>query len=105
MTAYLQRDGYIINHKKVYRIMDQTNLLQQRVPRNHTGKKFVKFRKVETTRPFECLEMDIKVVWIPQAGKNAYLLSILEDRKSTRLNSSHVAISYAVFCLKEKSRE
>src|SRR5690625_7087130 len=27
---------------------------------------------------------------------------ILRDRKSTRLNSSHVAISYAVFCLKNK---
>src|SRR5439155_16794940 len=27
------------------------------------------------------------------------------DRKSTRLNSSHVAISYAVFCLKKKTRE
>src|SRR5690625_5791429 len=26
----------------------------------------------------------------------------LSDRKSTRLNSSHVAISYAVFCLKKK---
>src|SRR5690625_6811220 len=26
----------------------------------------------------------------------------LQDRKSTRLNSSHVAISYAVFCLKKK---
>src|SRR5699024_11412954 len=26
-----------------------------------------------------------------------------EDRKSTRLNSSHVSISYAVFCLKKKS--
>src|SRR5690625_7912636 len=26
------------------------------------------------------------------------------DRKSTRLNSSHVASSYAVFCLKKKSR-
>src|SRR6266496_5135152 len=26
----------------------------------------------------------------------------LEDRKSTRLNSSHVEISYAVFCLKKK---
>src|SRR5439155_25365425 len=26
----------------------------------------------------------------------------LPDRKSTRLNSSHVAISYAVFCLKKK---
>src|SRR5690625_6556656 len=29
-----------------------------------------------------------------------YVLGI--DRKSTRLNSSHVAISYAVFCLKKK---
>src|SRR5439155_20395565 len=27
-----------------------------------------------------------------------------EDRKSTRLNSSHVAISYAVFCLKKKTK-
>src|SRR5690625_6814288 len=27
---------------------------------------------------------------------------IFRDRKSTRLNSSHVAISYAVFCLKKK---
>src|SRR3989442_13104395 len=28
-----------------------------------------------------------------------------QDRKSTRLNSSHVRISYAVFCLKKKNRE
>src|SRR5690625_1009184 len=28
----------------------------------------------------------------------------LADRKSTRLNSSHVAISYAVFCLKKKNK-
>src|SRR5436309_5130748 len=28
----------------------------------------------------------------------------LRDRKSTRLNSSHVKISYAVFCLKKKTR-
>src|SRR5256885_5704436 len=27
------------------------------------------------------------------------------DRKSTRLNSSHLVISYAVFCLKKKSKE
>src|SRR5690554_6984521 len=27
------------------------------------------------------------------------------DRKSTRLNSSHVRISYAVFCLKKKKKE
>src|SRR5690348_18105327 len=31
-------------------------------------------------------------------------LSWLEDRKSTRLNSSHPSISYAVFCLKKKKK-
>src|SRR5690625_6241785 len=35
-------------------------------------------------------------------GLRAGLLGHLQDRKSTRLNSSHVAISYAVFCLKKK---
>src|SRR5438876_3975476 len=29
--------------------------------------------------------------------------SIVQDRKSTRLNSSHPSISYAVFCLKKKN--
>src|SRR5699024_12217771 len=29
----------------------------------------------------------------------------LRDRKSTRLNSSHVSISYAVFCLKKKKKK
>src|SRR5205814_3178808 len=29
----------------------------------------------------------------------------LEDRKSTRLNSSHLGISYAVFCLKKKKKQ
>src|SRR5690242_20791372 len=28
-----------------------------------------------------------------------------QDRKSTRLNSSHMSISYAVFCLKKKKKE
>ena len=36
-----------------------------------------------------------------QSDKHNYIL-IDEDRKSTRLNSSHVSISYAVFCLKKK---
>src|SRR2546430_13430060 len=30
------------------------------------------------------------------------LVNVVEDRKSTRLNSSHSQISYAVFCLKKK---
>src|SRR5207249_8344122 len=32
------------------------------------------------------------------------LAAALPDRKSTRLNSSHVSISYAVFCLKKKTK-
>src|SRR5690349_23730813 len=31
--------------------------------------------------------------------------NLLRDRKSTRLNSSHVEISYAVFCLKKKKKK
>src|SRR5690349_22071518 len=33
------------------------------------------------------------------------LAAAVEDRKSTRLNSSHVEISYAVFCLKKKKKK
>src|SRR5437899_10015056 len=32
-------------------------------------------------------------------------LNRMGDRKSTRLNSSHLGISYAVFCLKKKNRQ
>jgi putative transposase len=80
MTSYLKRDGYQINHKKLYRIMKEEGLLklEKRIKRSGSGRKFVKFRKVNTSRPFECLEMDIKMVWIPKAGKNAYLLSIID---------------------------
>src|SRR2546426_1991521 len=34
----------------------------------------------------------------------ARIVSSSEDRKSTRLNSSHLVISYAVFCLKKKKK-
>ena len=33
------------------------------------------------------------------------LFAFFKDRKSTRLNSSHVVISYAVFCLKKKKEQ
>src|SRR5690625_6152992 len=39
---------------------------------------------------------------IPAIEIYIHIISAI-DRKSTRLNSSHVAISYAVFCLKKKS--
>src|SRR5256885_4895940 len=36
---------------------------------------------------------------------NAGALALGGDRKSTRLNSSHLVISYAVFCLKKKKKK
>src|SRR5690625_6855229 len=42
---------------------------------------------------------------IAEAQKQGGIAAFIDaDRKSTRLNSSHVAISYAVFCLKKKKQ-
>src|SRR5690349_23683957 len=44
--------------------------------------------------------------WNEKYIKDARMIAKIErDRKSTRLNSSHVEISYAVFCLKKKIEE
>src|SRR5690606_1594821 len=43
------------------------------------------------------LDTYLNVIGVPA------LLDAIRDRKSTRLNSSHVKISYAVFCLKKKN--
>src|SRR5690349_23106086 len=40
-----------------------------------------------------------------QRGRIPHSLRRFADRKSTRLNSSHVEISYAVFCLKKKKKK
>src|SRR3712207_7436779 len=41
----------------------------------------------------------------PRGEPRVRLLETIRDRKSTRLNSSHANISYAVFCLKKKKKE
>src|SRR4051812_49875611 len=38
----------------------------------------------------------------PARAREQEEAALAEDRKSTRLNSSHMSISYAVFCLKKK---
>src|SRR5688572_30934337 len=42
---------------------------------------------------------------IPRPTPEIFLQNPLRDRKSTRLNSSHSQISYAVFCLKKKKKQ
>src|SRR5699024_3876358 len=51
------------------------------------------FRLATTTKQYISLKAQPKSVFAPRGSV---------DRKSTRLNSSHVSISYAVFCLKKK---
>src|SRR3989442_9121964 len=46
-----------------------------------------------------------RLVQVRAEGRRAQTLSTDLDRKSTRLNSSHVRISYAVFCLKKKKKK
>src|SRR5207253_11228381 len=48
---------------------------------------------------------DVNARWQGEQMKKLQAEStVVVDRKSTRLNSSHVAISYAVFCLKKKNK-
>src|SRR5437899_8783092 len=44
-----------------------------------------------------------RVVGLNGVAANRFGHRVFADRKSTRLNSSHLGISYAVFCLKKKS--
>src|SRR5437762_9403583 len=50
---------------------------------------------------------DVKMLqqFIPERGKILPRRISGTDRKSTRLNSSHRCISYAVFCLKKKNKQ
>src|SRR5256885_16988727 len=56
------------------------------------------FGREDKGLPNEALDLCHRVVTIPTSP--AYpSLNLAQDRKSTRLNSSHLVISYAVFCL------
>src|SRR5258707_10821102 len=48
------------------------------------------------------LPLQLRRKALPVAGNNVRKIKMIADRKSTRLNSSHANISYAVFCLKKK---
>jgi len=77
MTSYLQRDGYRINHKKLYRIYEREKAYWTRKPdkQSGSGRKVCDSQESNTLEPFDCLEMDIKMVWLPVPAKRPILLS------------------------------
>src|SRR5690625_1241782 len=85
-----------IDKESINRIITQSNELSNNFVYVH-GDYFV----VESILQYQDFETELKKrlripFYIPEQAE-------LLDRKSTRLNSSHVAISYAVFCLKKKN--
>src|SRR2546429_2184288 len=52
--------------------------------------------------PLRAASAVTRISWPLQSAERAQAIHANTDRKSTRLNSSHGYISYAVFCLKKK---
>src|SRR5690625_6062486 len=83
----------IISSRIIFKLFPYTTLFRSQKIKEAPGKKVVAVLgaahvpgiKQEIKRDHDLAQLDKK-----------------PDRKSTRLNSSHVAISYAVFCLKNK---
>src|SRR5256885_8112708 len=72
--------------------------IQKQVPKAHVVKAFnYAFASKMADPIIDGTRLDAFVAGDDEASKQKAL-----DRKSTRLNSSHLVISYAVFCLKKK---
>src|SRR3712207_6967010 len=78
INEYSQITGYKINIQKSVVFLYTNNEVAE--------------REIKNTIPFTIATKRIKYLQI----------NLTKDRKSTRLNSSHANISYAVFCLKKK---
>src|SRR2546430_9887285 len=72
-----------------------TTLFRSRFIPDNSAKTHRRAKNSPTTR-------EISAVTSATTGVESITITRLGDRKSTRLNSSHSQISYAVFCLKKK---
>jgi putative transposase len=79
MTAELQELGWIINHKKVYRLMKEARLLYgARIKPLPFKRNFIRFRSLKPERPLQYLAMDIKYVYLHGTGRNVLLLTVID---------------------------
>src|SRR5699024_11342581 len=93
MIQKLDKDEYV--HYEKYRGFVLTD------KGNKVGKRLV-FRHDLLEDFLEIIGVDEEKIYNDVEGIEHHLS--WKDRKSTRLNSSHVSISYAVFCLKKKNQ-
>lgn len=79
ITLELHEMGWIINHKKVYRLMDEHHLLfNSRIRVIAAKRNFIRFRKIMAEKPLQYLSMDIKYIHIHGMGRNALLLTVID---------------------------
>lgn len=78
VTHELRNQDYIINPKKVYRLMDECNLLLGKVIKTQGKRQWVKQRKITAQKPLEYLCLDIKYVWVDGEKRHYYLLTVID---------------------------
>lgn len=91
MTAALMLLGFVINHKKVYRLMKEYMLLNE--PRKRNGRNYVKFARVNASRPLEVLEMDIKFQYVVEHSRYAFILTVIDCFTRKTL---HWTVAYSI---------
>jgi len=77
-TEQLKNMGYKIGKKKVYRLMKEQRLLQERKKSKHKGKKYIVYKSPQPTGPLKIIEIDFKYVWIEGSRRFAYLVCMLD---------------------------
>ena len=78
MTRELRGLEYVINPKKVYRLMNENHLLFGKKIKTNGKRTFVKYRRIKASRPMEYLCLDIKYVKVQGEGRNYYQLAVID---------------------------
>lgn len=78
VTFELREMEYLINHKKVYRLMTENHLLSGKRIKVQGKRKFVKHRRIDAKRPMEYLCLDLKHVWVQGDNRWYYQLAIID---------------------------
>src|SRR5690625_7535366 len=95
----IEKDGYNLDIDYAKSQMKQTRELFSKndgIQAHHVIQSF----KPDEVTPEKANQVGLELA--KKLAPNHEVAVYTQDRKSTRLNSSHVAISYAVFCLKKK---
>lgn len=78
MTLKLNDEGFVINKKKVYRLMKEHHLVYPKRRKVNPDRQFVKFAVPDPGGPYETIEIDIKYIYIQGKNKNSYLITALD---------------------------